>query len=255
MMDVETMQAFRKEAAKAPSGSGKALKAMGGKALRATGGFIKDTGQAVIDSFNPKTIARGAKTLTNIHPEKEKALAENILKKNKALREAGRGGKYVSETEKGLKGALRRYGVLSNAPVYKGEDKFRKARNVVTRHLPGEAATEVAMTGGGAAMDLMPRKDEEGKKVGLGERAGGALMNVTGSLAGRRMDPGKGMLRNLAVGTIAGQITGTVGRKAGRFVDKGIAKARGKQPLKATGQAAGTAAKATAASPPATGVA
>lgn len=246
MLTAETVRAFRKEASKA---------SFVGRAGKSGMNFAKDTFNAFTGAFNPKSIREGAKRLSNTHPEKRKELAEAVVRKNKALREAGRSGQYVADDGKGIVGYLRRAGFLGNVSKYQGTDKLKKTQNRISRALPGAATGEALMTGGSAVGDLTRKEDADGRKIGLGERVGAATLNVTGSLASHNIPRGKGKagwIRDLAVSGIAGEASSQVGRRAGRLADKGVARLRKKSQQVSEAAGAASAPKRLA-SPPAPG--
>jgi hypothetical protein len=200
-----------------------------------------------------KYLKKGWDALSNAGPKAREAMQGAIA------RGARSGHDYRADFHngKGVLNKLRSGGWLSNTPKYMGDlksskgtelvrhgvkggySKVEKAKNMALRALPGGKALHVAPALHGAYSELKQKEDPQtGRKIGLGERAGGAAMSLGTGLVGAGSSEAKtwaGTAGSMVGGATGASLGGYVGRKGGRTLDEAVSRLR-RKPSKGKGR-------------------
>jgi hypothetical protein len=213
------------------------------RTIRAIPGFLAHEGRqflpsameaasAPLKALHPsgKYLKKGWEHLSNVSPHARKAMRGAI--------EAGasKGHRFIDTSKgPGVLDRLRAGGWLSNVPKYVGEagrrtgglpadlgggySRVEHAKNLAMRALPGRKTLHVLPAGMGAMHTLRQKEDPEtGRKIGLGERMGGAAMGAaTGLVAGTAT--GTGIAGGMVGSHIGERLGATIGKTVGRGAD------------------------------------
>jgi hypothetical protein len=180
--------------------------------------------------FHPegKYLTKGMQAMTNTSEA-----ARNALKLDMAAK-AEQGHKYIADFHSGtgILDKMRQSGWLSNTPKYLGDSKLETAKNTLMRALPGQRSMTLLPAGYEAVQTLRHGEDPTtGRKIGLGERIGGAAMGVGTAITTQGLVPSHGiggMAGSMIGGHIGSRIGTTMGRGGGRAIDEGISRFTGR---------------------------
>ena len=214
------------------------------KEAAAPGGMMGQFGKAFLEqasapfrALHPtgKYLKEGWQSLSNLHPNQVQALREQLVGK------AGKGMAADFHQGKGVMDQLRRGGWLSNTAKYTGPDKWKKAKNVAWRMMPGQKTMFVAPAAMEAVGTLRQDVDPEtGRKIGLGERVGGAAMGMGTGLVSSGLFARAGTPMGFG-GSMGNMLGGMVGSSAGSAIGSRLGRGVGRAASRATRPAHGLA--------------
>lgn len=194
-----------------------------------------DAAKAPFRALHPggKYLKKGWDHLSNV------ANPQNVEAMKGAISSGAQRGHQLVDTASsgtGVVDRLRAGGWLSNTPKYVGAEKgslaairrgrggaefskLEKAKNMAMRAMPGQKALHVLPAGAGAVSTLRQKEDPEtGRKIGLGERVGGAAMGAaTGLVAGTAS--GTGVAGSMVGSAIGERVGAGIGKTVGRSAD------------------------------------